>query len=449
MSRLQIYLLGPLKVYFDGAEITETLRTRKERAILAYLAEEADRSHSRETVSELFWPNRPESYARMNLRQALVGIRKVFGGEEQTNPYLRITEETVQINSRAVWLDTIAFNEHLHFKNSHSHAHLHGCVECIQHLERATQLYRGEFLEGMLLGDVTSFQEWIVFRRERHFRGVLTALQALSAIYYKREDYDQAYQYAWRYVDLAPLEESAHRLLMKLLALSGRRSAAIQQYQYCQSIIARELGIEPSAETVALYEQIKSGQPVEKIDTGNLGGASERTKPAGQPARSTGSLYDPVTNMPLRPLFIDRIQHAIRRMERAKLLFAVCLVNVAYPDHPQLPEELLKQVEQHLARRLLGSVRESDTVARLKEDEFGLILEEIKDPRVLQHIAEKIAKNTGAPVLVQGQRVNVELTFGVSVYPLDGADPLSLLNQADIALRTARNQRSSFFVSSA
>ncbi len=74
MSRLEISLLGPFRVHFDGNDLNEILRTRKERALLAYLAEEPPRLQTREKVAEFFWPNRPETYARMNLRQALLGL---------------------------------------------------------------------------------------------------------------------------------------------------------------------------------------------------------------------------------------------------------------------------------------------------------------------------------------------------------------------------------------
>ncbi|MBE0686283.1 MAG: winged helix-turn-helix domain-containing protein, partial [Anaerolineaceae bacterium] len=60
-------------MHFDGSDLSEILRTRKERALLAYLAEEPPRVQTREKVAEFFWPNRPETYARMNLRQALLG----------------------------------------------------------------------------------------------------------------------------------------------------------------------------------------------------------------------------------------------------------------------------------------------------------------------------------------------------------------------------------------
>ena len=65
--------------------------------------------------------------------------------------------------------------------------------------------------------------------------------------------------YARRQVELEPWRESAHRQWMRALALSGQRSAALAQYEACRRILAEELGVEPEAETTALYERIRGG----------------------------------------------------------------------------------------------------------------------------------------------------------------------------------------------
>ena len=392
MNRLEIFLLGTLRIQFEGDDINEALRTKKERAILAYLVEESARAHQRQTIAEFFWPDRPETYARMNLRQAIAGIKKSFGNDENAAAFLKIGEEALQFLPADAWLDTQAFSSHIQAAKSHAHNHLHTCVDCIEHLVKAIDCYRGDFLEDLLLGDVTGFQEWIISRRERYFRNMLDALQMLTRVYYKQDNYDQAYFYAWRYVDLAPLEEPAHRLLMRLLALSGRRSAALQQYEFCKNVIEREFGIEPSYETKQLYAQIKSGTPVEKIETGNLASMDVPTLPANRVGGipTTDQLYDPITHIPIRPLFMDRLRHTITRMTRAHLMTAVCVVSVSIPQSPPMSADTLRQVQQHIARRLMGSVRECDTVAQLQEFEYGVILEEIRDPAVLPAIQDKI-----------------------------------------------------------
>src|SRR5690606_903092 len=74
-----------------------------------------------------------------------------------------------------------------------------------------------------------------------------------------RGDYRRAVQHASRWVELEPWDEAGHRQLMELLALDGQRAAALAQYQACRRALAEELGVEPSAETTALYERLRAG----------------------------------------------------------------------------------------------------------------------------------------------------------------------------------------------
>ena len=437
MDKLEIFLLGSVKFQLGGEDITDSLRTKKERAILAFLAEEPPQPQSRQKVAEFFWPDRPENYARMNLRQALLGIRKPFNSEENLLNYLRIDEETLRLIHKNTWRDTAVFSELMLGVKSHVHQHLHTCHDCLGRLGQAIELYRGDFLEDLLLGDVTAFQEWIIYHRERHFRTMLEALQLLTKIYYKQGNYDQAYGYAWRYVDLAPMEEPAHRLLMTLLTLSGRRNAALQQYEFCKSIIQREFGIEPSNETRQLYNKIKNGLPIDKIDTGQLAFPAVPPESGNQTAEWSNLelLYDPATQLPNRALFMDRLRHAIARMDRAQMGVGVCVLAMSFPNNRDLENDVKQQVEQHVLRRLVGTVREGDTIGVLQENEYGLLLEEIKDPQVINTIEKKIMEVASAPVVIQRLHIKVRLVCGHAVFPADGRDAAGLLNQADVAMR--------------
>jgi GGDEF domain-containing protein len=312
-------------------------------------------------------------------------------------------------------------------------------------------MYRGDFLQDLLIGELASFQEWAIFQRERHFRRMLEALQAIAEVYSKQGNYDLAYQFAWRYVNMAPLEESAHRLLMRLLNVTGRRAAALQQYQLCKAFLARELAIEPSPETVKLYEQIKLGLPVERPDTGSLNPAppaqtgNTGALPTRPRVRPTGPLYDPFTQIPLSTLFMDRLSHALVRMERDHLYVVVCCLAVTIPPNLEMTPEFKNMVMQNFIRRLVGGIRKGDTVGKLRDDEFGILLESVRDPSFIQPLLQKINGIATAPFNIQGQSIIVKVALGSSTYPTDGADPVALLGMADAAMRTARLQQSSFF----
>jgi predicted ATPase/DNA-binding SARP family transcriptional activator len=248
--------LGSFQVSLGDRLLTPAFRTKKERALLAYLAMDGKR-HRREALAELLWPERPEGYARTNLRQAVMGIRRMLGVEGAQ--YLKVHDDWVELSGKEIALDALAFERLFLGTQSHPHKNADTCPDCAQRLREAVGIYRGDFIEDINLGDAQNFQEWGIFYREHYFRYLLSALQTLSEFYQRQDDYEKAHQYAWRYVNVAPLEEAAHRQLMNLLAMSGRRSAALEQYQTCKRVLQDELSVEPSAETQALYEKIKTG----------------------------------------------------------------------------------------------------------------------------------------------------------------------------------------------
>jgi ATP-dependent Clp protease ATP-binding subunit ClpA len=91
-------------------------------------------------------------------------------------------------------------------------------------------------------------------------RRALQALAQLADYHERRGEHEPAQQYARRQLELDPWREESHRQLMRLLALSGQRSAALVQYATCERVLAAELGVAPEQETTALYERIERGE---------------------------------------------------------------------------------------------------------------------------------------------------------------------------------------------
>jgi predicted ATPase/DNA-binding SARP family transcriptional activator len=248
VARLSLFLLGPFGVSLEGQPVTG-FESDKVRALLAYLAVEAERPHRRQTLAGLLWPEFPERTARRNLRNALYNLRQVIRERDATPPVLSVTRDTVQFDLRSDhWLDVATCTSLLTHK------------QAVHQLEEAVALYRGPFLEGFSLRDSPAFEDWSLLVRERLLRQVLDALSHLAAHYEARGAYSRACEYARRQVDLEPWQEEAHRLLMRLLALSGRRGTALVQYEVCCRILREELGVKPASETVHLYERIRDGE---------------------------------------------------------------------------------------------------------------------------------------------------------------------------------------------
>ena len=103
--RLSLTLLGAFQIALDGEPVTG-FESDKVRALLVYLALEADRPHRRDTLAEMFWPDRPPGVARNSLKQALANLRKAISDREADPPFLLVSRAKLQFNSDSVhWLD--------------------------------------------------------------------------------------------------------------------------------------------------------------------------------------------------------------------------------------------------------------------------------------------------------------------------------------------------------
>ncbi|MCP4426289.1 MAG: AAA family ATPase, partial [Chloroflexi bacterium] len=245
MPILQIALLGSFQVALDGQPVT-AFESDKVRALLAYLAVEADRPHRREALAALLWPDMPETAARSNLRHALANLRRAIHDYDAVPPYLHITRQTIQFNRHSQHtLDTAAFLSEADNPPTK------------RQREEMVARYHGEFLAGFSIANSAVFEEWAVIKREQLHRRMLHTLRELATIYAQRGQYEQAIPFARQQVELEPWDEAAHQQLIRLLALAGRRSAALTQYENCRRILQAELSIAPTAVTNTLYQNIR------------------------------------------------------------------------------------------------------------------------------------------------------------------------------------------------
>jgi adenylate cyclase len=302
MSRLTIRVLGPFEVTLDGEPVAR-FETQKARALLAYLAAEGNGPHRREALAEMLWPDRREGAARANLRHALRSLRVALGDYEARPPFLLTTQDTIQINPAGdAWVDVAAFSALL---PTHPPAGLTAHWPAMRQLEEAVQLYRGPFLEDVSLADSAAFEEWRVLQREHFSHLALDALHRLAESYEWRGEYEQALAHARRQVELEPWDEAAQQRVMRLLALTGRRTEALSQYEACRRVLAEELSVGPATETTRLYEQIRNGE----LELPTVAPALlEELEPA---PRLPGFLEE-VTEAVERPVFVARERELAR-----------------------------------------------------------------------------------------------------------------------------------------
>ena len=267
MADLSIATLGALRITFEGEPILG-FRTDKERALLVYLAVETGRPHRREALAGLFWPEFPEPNARHTLSQALTDLRHVLGDRERTTPYLEATRATVALSAAyQPWVDVREFDSLLRRDPTDRRRapappglpRWESGEDGLERLAQAVSLYQGRFLSGFSLGDAPAFEEWQLLQRERLHRQVTEAVAQLVERHLAEGDYEAALRFAWRQVELDPWREAAQRQLVRSLALTGQRGAALRQYEICCTILEDELGVKPDEQTRSLIEAVRTG----------------------------------------------------------------------------------------------------------------------------------------------------------------------------------------------
>ena len=268
MDRLKINLFAGVQVTLDGQAVTG-FESALVRGLLAYLAVENARPHTRDQLAGLLWPEQEEAKAHQRLSQALYNLRQLLGeqrkgvgsimpGERsQDQPFLLVFQDRVQFNPQSdYWLDIQAFTELLKPENGHSRCRKESCPECAQHLADAIRLYHGDFLEGLSLHGAHAFEDWVLVWRERLRLQAITALRNLTEYYAGRGEIELALDCARRQVAMDPLGDSSHRELMRLLAMNTEVTAALVLYSNFRRRMKKEMGLAPEHATQALYDRL-------------------------------------------------------------------------------------------------------------------------------------------------------------------------------------------------
>ncbi len=254
--KLSLSILGSLFIQVDEEPLPES-RAKKIEALLLYLAVENGRPHRRETLVGLFFPDMPDDMARANLRQTLSRLRRLLFDFDNDIPFLIQSRESVQFNPISNhFVDVQQFQRLLDGCNAHNKQPNNQCSACMGRFQQAVALYRGPFLEGFFLEESPEFENWSQLYRQHYHQNITNALMTLAHYYEERGEYGLATAQVRRLLELEPWQEKAYQQLLRLLANQGQRTMALAQAKTFSRLLREELGIEPTAETMAVVEQI-------------------------------------------------------------------------------------------------------------------------------------------------------------------------------------------------
>ncbi len=240
---LQVRLLGGFGVEHDGAVVD--VGPPRVRGLLAYLLLHRDAPHPRAHLAYLLWPDSSEAQARTNLRQTLHQLRHCL---PDASRYLHLDGQQVAWSAtEGLEFDLARFDAAV---ERASRAEVANDLEAERaYLEAALECYRGDLLPE-------HYESWLEPLREQARERCTRVLERLTALLRRQRDYRAAVRAAQRLVQHDPLAEEPYRQLMQLYALCGERAKALHTYHSCASVLQRELAIDPTPETQAVYEQV-------------------------------------------------------------------------------------------------------------------------------------------------------------------------------------------------
>lgn len=298
----RIELLGALRAIGDHRSVTR-FQTQKTGALLAYLAYYPQRSHPREVLIELLWPESEPRAGRNKLSLALSSLRRQLEPPGvPAGAVILATRAAVQLNPAAVSTDVAQFESILR-----SAAEVRSGVEQAQRLTEAIELYRGELLLG-------SCEEWVLPERQRLAEVYFHALDQLIRHLEQAGNLPRALHYARQAVSADPLREEAHQRLIRLLVAAGQPEHALRQYEEVERLLAEEVGAAPTPETHALVQRTRR----QRAGTGESTARTFPPEPTPHLATPAFPLAGTIT------FLLIEIEHEHEREESAGLLRALC-----------------------------------------------------------------------------------------------------------------------------
>lgn len=286
MAQLSISLLGsPIVIH---GEQPLSFATHKVQALLIYLAVE-EGMHPRQKLATLLWPESDRAAARASLRNTLLRLRRVLQHSPHvpTAPHLLVERNALGFNPDAAFtLDLHIVAEAVDLGTTSSPPL---SSEILDRLQTATDLLRGDFLEGFTLPDAPAFDDWASFQREQWHLRAGALFDALSRAQSEQGQTRAAIATVQRWLAFDPLNERIYRRLMRLQLAYGDRAGAQKSYEACCAMLESELDASPAPETQAFAARLQ--------------------EPPASPSRPVPSAPDP-HNLPVLQLVGRGPEHA-------------------------------------------------------------------------------------------------------------------------------------------
>lgn len=250
----RVRMFGGLEVYVGDRSVREKdWKKRKARLLFAMLVFRQGQDVPVDVIFDYLWPDKDSEKAQNNLYVIWSAMKSALlrkADRKVPLPYLEHVGGMCRMVSSLVSVDIAEFGA---IRAEAIAAERSGDMEsALEAYERLDELYVGELLPGDL------YDDWFKDERDRYRIGFGDSMLRATEIAAELGDTARALRFAWRGVAADVWREDLYQSLMKHLIAAGQRSTAIEVYMKCRKRLNEDLGMDPSSETMRLYQQILS-----------------------------------------------------------------------------------------------------------------------------------------------------------------------------------------------
>jgi DNA-binding SARP family transcriptional activator len=251
ITDLTIRTFGFVEIYRDKSKpfAPDAWTTKRARDIFCFIATSKHRRVDKEVLIDAFWSDDDLSAIEKNFHPTISHIRKALNSKQSFKQnFLVFRDGAYQLNPELSYsIDTEEFETAIAAAEK---AKREKDAEAFRrNLERANELYRGEFMAG-------GYESWAEERRGFFAEQQARVMNALAKLAFTDKSWSTALKFAGEILKSDPFREDAHRLIMKVYAAQGKRSSVVEQFETLQKLLKSELGVAPAPETRKIFQEL-------------------------------------------------------------------------------------------------------------------------------------------------------------------------------------------------